>query len=269
MIKFTKMQGAGNDYVYIDEREFNLESRGEKYIGEVARRVSDRHFGVGSDGLVLILPAQNAENHARMRMFNADGSEAEMCGNAVRCVARFVRERWNVEATPLRVETKSGVKVIQTKICDAGERKFFASVDMGEPVLEGDVELNGREFARISMGNPHAVTFVDNVGDAPVLSEGKELETNAIFPNKSNIEYVEFVSSKHIKMRVWERGAGETLACGTGACAAAVAAMLKKGAERSLTVELLGGNLMIDWREDTNRVIMTGGAEFVFEGEIA
>jgi diaminopimelate epimerase len=260
MLHFTKMQGAGNDYVYIDCRENTPENP-----GELAKRVSNRHFGIGSDGLVLILPPLNSENHARMQMFNSDGSEAEMCGNAIRCVARFVREKWNLAAAPLKIETKTGVKTIQTK---NGENGFLAAVDMGEPVLEGEATLNGKLFTKISMGNPHAVTFVDKVANAPVLTEGPVLETDKEFPKKSNIEFVEFLNSKHIKMRVWERGAGETLACGTGACAAAVAAILNKGAERTLTVELLGGNLIIEWNSETNRIIMTGPAEFVFEGDL-
>jgi len=258
MLSFTKMQGAGNDYIYIDCKE-NTPSN----PGDLAKKVSDRHFGVGSDGLVLILPPLNSENHARMKMFNADGSEAEMCGNAIRCVARFVREKWDLMATPLKIETKAGLKIIKTK---NGENGFSASVDMGEPVLEGEATLNGKEFVKISMGNPHAVTFVDSVAKAPVLTEGPILETDKEFPKKSNIEFAEFIDAKRIKMRVWERGAGETLACGTGACAAAVAAVLKKNAERVLTVELLGGDLTIEWNEETNHVIMTGPAEFVFSG---
>ncbi len=259
MQHFTKMQGAGNDYVYIDCRKNIPENP-----GCLAQRVSDRHFGIGSDGLVLILPPLNSENHARMQMFNSDGSEAEMCGNAIRCVARFVRERWNLTVQPLKIETKTGVKIIETK---NGENGFLASVDMGEPILEGEATLNGREFIKVSMGNPHAVTFVDSVADAPVLTEGPILEVDKEFPKKSNIEFAEFIDAKRIKMRVWERGTGETLACGTGACAAAVAAMLKKNAERILTVELLGGSLTIEWNRETNHVIMIGPAEFVFEGE--
>jgi len=258
-MQFTKMQGAGNDYVYIDCQKENI----PKDIGNLAKKISDRHFGVGSDGLVLILPPLKEENHARMQMFNADGSEAEMCGNAIRCVARYVREKWNLTDVPLKIETKAGIKTIET---EAGKNGFSAAVDMGEPLLEGEATLNGMQFIKISMGNPHAVTFVDSVENAPVLTEGPKLEINEEFPNKSNIEFVEFINAKRIKMRVWERGAGETLACGTGACAAAVAAMLKKNAERILTVELLGGCLTIEWNSE-NRIIMTGPAEFVFEGQ--
>ena len=259
MQHFTKMQGAGNDYVYIDCKKNIPENP-----GDLAKKVSERHFGIGSDGLVLILPPLNSENHARMQMFNPNGSEAEMCGNAIRCVARFVRERWNLTAVPLKIETKAGVKIIETRY---NEGIFLASVDMGEPVLEGETRLNGKEFVKISMGNPHAVAFVDSVINAPVLTEGPILEVDKEFPKKSNIEFAEFIDAKHIKMRVWERGTGETLACGTGACAAAVAAMLKKNAERILTVELLGGDLVIEWSRETNHVTMIGPAEFVFEGE--
>jgi len=260
MIKFTKMQGAGNDYVYIDAAKTHIENP-----ESLAVKLSDRHFGVGSDGLVLIWPPNSPENHARMQMFNADGSEAEMCGNAIRCVARFVRERWNLNASPLKIETRAGIKTIQTK---QGELGFLATVDMGEPVLEGEAVLRGFSFTKISMGNPHAVTFVDSVQNAPVLTEGPVLEIDKEFPKKSNIEFVEFVNSERIKMRVWERGAGETLACGTGACAAALAAMLKKNAKNSLTVELLGGSLIIEWNKENNHVFMTGPAEFVFDGEM-
>jgi diaminopimelate epimerase len=258
-LHFTKMQGAGNDYVYADRLD-------PKDAPLLAPKVSDRHFGVGSDGLVLVLPAQDTENHAQMRMFNADGSEAEMCGNAVRCVARFVRDRWGETANPMRIETKAGVKTIWMQ----EENGFLATVDMGAPQIGEDLTLSGKNFSRVfkqvSMGNPHAVTLVESVETAPVLTEGPVLEVDRAFPNRSNIEFAQILSRERIALRVWERGAGETLACGTGACATAVACALWGKTDRSVAVELPGGTLSIEWRESDGHVYMTGPAEFVFEG---
>lgn len=267
MIPFTKMQGLGNDYVYVDNRNGAVTAP-----GPLAIKVSDRHFGIGSDGLVLIENSDVAT--ARMRMFNADGSESEMCGNAIRCVARFVWERWNVRVNPLTVETKAGIKTI----CVAETAGVFsgAAVDMGEPILEpsaipvqgttNKIVIQGLDFVCVSMGNPHAVTFVDNTQEAPVLAQGHALETDPIFPRRSNIEFCQVLSPERVRMRVWERGAGETLACGTGACATAVACALQGKTNRAVTVELLGGPLHIHWQESDNHVIMTGPAEFVFDG---
>jgi len=267
MIPFTKMQGLGNDYVYVDNRAGVV-----KNPGTLAIKVSDRHFGIGSDGLVLIENSDVAT--ARMRMFNADGSESEMCGNAIRCVARFVWERWNVRVNPMTIETKAGIKPI--RVSEQGGVFSGAAVDMGEPILEpaqipvqGDshrLSIQGSEFVCVSMGNPHAVTFVNSTATAPVLAQGPALETDPVFPRRSNIEFCEVLSADRVKMRVWERGAGETLACGTGACATAVACALTGKTGRSVTVELLGGPLQIDWQESDNHVIMTGPAEFVFDG---
>ncbi len=267
MIPFTKMQGLGNDYVYVDNRAgIVLEP------GPLAIQVSDRHFGIGSDGLVLIEKSDVAT--ARMRMFNADGTESEMCGNAIRCVARFVWDRWNVKTNPMTIETKAGIKPIRVSEVD-GEFSG-AAVDMGEPILEPAVipvqspthkpKIQGLDFVCVSMGNPHAVTFVQDTASAPVLTQGHALETDPIFPRRSNIEFCQVLSSDRVRMRVWERGAGETLACGTGACATAVACALTGQTGRSVTVELLGGPLQIDWQESDNHVIMTGPAEFVFDG---
>lgn len=269
MIRFTKMQGAGNDYIYVDNREEIV-----KEPGTLAGKMAERHFGVGSDGLVLICKSEAAD--ARMRMFNPDGSEAEMCGNASRCVARFVWERWLGKARDvMTLETGAGVKTI--RILHDGGKFLAATVDMGAPILEpaeipvasatNRVTIGGRAFTCVSMGNPHAVTFVESVAEAPVLTEGPGYEVSEAFPRKANIEFCEVVDQGKVKMRVWERGTGETLACGTGACATAVACVLNGKTGRKVEMELLGGKLVIEWRESDNHVLMTGPAEFSFEGE--
>lgn len=268
MIAFTKMQGAGNDYVYIDNRNGCVQ-----HPETLAPKISDRHFGVGSDGLVLIENSQKAD--VRMRMFNPDGSEAEMCGNASRCVARFAWERFfQKDRLSFDLETGAGIKHILIR---AGKSGFeSATVDMGVPILEpaqipisadtNRIQLDGRAFTCVSMGNPHAVTFVENVQTAPVLTKGLEYELAAVFPRKSNIEFVEVLDRKTAKMRVWERGTGETLACGTGACATLVACVLNDKTDREIDLKLLGGTLHIEWRNSDSHVLMTGPAEFVFDG---
>ena len=269
MIRFTKMQGAGNDYIYIDNRDGAISDP-----AELSKKISDRHFGAGSDGLVLICKSDKAD--ARMRMFNPDGSESEMCGNASRCVSRFVWERWFGKGKDsMTLETGAGIK----PICIHSENGKFvcATVDMGAPILEpakipvkGDsnrVSIDGTEFTCVSMGNPHAVTFVQDVNTAPVLTKGPAFEVADIFPRKANIEFVQIIDRTHVKMRVWERGTGETLACGTGACATGVACVLNGKTDRKIELQLLGGTLIIEWRESDNHVLMTGPAEFVFEGE--
>lgn len=264
------MQGAGNDYIYIDNSEEII-----KNPAELSPKMSDRHFGVGSDGIVLICKSNVAM--ARMRMFNPDGSEAEMCGNASRCVARFVWERWFQKKTDtLTLETGAGIKTIQIAH-DAAGNFISATVDMGEPILEpakipvasatNKIEIGGTEFTCVSMGNPHAVTFVESTEDAPVHTKGPGFEVDGIFPRKSNIEFCQVVNKDKVKMRVWERGTGETLACGTGACATGVACVLNGKTNRKVEMELLGGTLTIEWRESDNHVLMTGPAEFSFEGE--
>ncbi len=267
MLKFTKMTGIGNDYVYIDgfSQRVSQPSR-------LAIAMSNRHFGVGSDGLVLILPSRKAD--CRMRMFNSDGSEAEMCGNAIRCVAKFVHDRGLVRKTALSVETACGIKPI-TLAVRAG-RMVAATVEMGAPILEparipvaaksNRIKMGGLAWTCVSMGNPHAVTFVKSAADAPVLDKGPVFEHDSVFPRRCNIEFAEVVNRRHIRMRVWERGAGETLACGTGACATAVAGVLNGLTDREVDVELTGGTLHIAWSEKDNGVRMTGGAEFVFDG---
>ena len=277
MIKFTKMHGLGNDYVYIDctaktGQLINNES-------SLARFVSDRHFGVGSDGLILICDSDVAD--FKMRMFNYDGSEAEMCGNGIRCVGKFVYDKGMINRDLITIETLAGIKVLKLNVVNG--KVETVRVDMGEPILEpGKIPVVSDEeivknlilkavdkeykFTCVSMGNPHAITIVNNVKDFELKKYGKVLEYDSHFPKRSNIEFIELVDKTHIKMRVWERGAGETLACGTGACASAVACNLNGYTERKVIVELLGGNLEIDWSEKDNHVYMTGPATTVFEG---
>lgn len=268
MIPFTKMQGAGNDYIYIDNRENMVRDP-----AKLSRKISDRHFGVGSDGLVLICKSDKAD--IRMRMFNPDGSESEMCGNASRCVARFAWERFfDKSKNEFDLETGAGVKHIVIHQKDG--RFLSATIDMGEPILAPEkipvsantnrIVIDGRDFTCVSMGNPHAVTFVESIETAPVLSKGPLYERDALFPRKANIEFVEVLDESHAKMRVWERGTGETLACGTGACATLVACVINEKTSREIDLELLGGTLHIEWKKDDSHVMMTGPAEFVFEG---
>ena len=272
-IRFTKMQGAGNDYVYIVATVQDV-----SHPERLAVEMSDRHFGVGSDGLVLILPSDKAD--FRMRMFNADGSEAQMCGNASRCVGKYVYEHGLTTQKTLLLETASGIKVLDLHVSDGKVSRV--SVDMGVPVLEpaaipvnlpGErvvdmpITVAGEEYRMtcVSMGNPHAVLFVPSLDAVDVHGLGPLAEHHALFPERCNIEFAEIVSPTEIRMRVWERGAGETLACGTGACATLVAAVLNGLTQRRAKLRLLGGDLDIAWRED-GRVCMTGGAETVFDG---
>ncbi|MBQ8941595.1 MAG: diaminopimelate epimerase [Firmicutes bacterium] len=273
-MKFTKMQGCGNDYVYINCFEEKIDDP-----SELSKVISDRHFGVGSDGLVLICPSEQAD--CRMRMFNPDGSESEMCGNAVRCVAKYVYDRNIAHKKNISVETLAGIKYIDVHT-DENDKAVLLTVDMGAPILvpteipvvSGDNFLKlsayGKDFdfTCVSMGNPHAVTFIDTpVKDFDVEKYGKVFEIDEHFPRKANIEFVEVVDNTHLKMRVWERGTGETLACGTGTCATVAAACLNKISPREkIEVELLGGKLIIEWKND-GHVYMTGPAQFSFDGE--
>jgi diaminopimelate epimerase len=282
-LEFTKMHGCGNDYVYV----VALKARPID-PSALAVRVADRHFGVGGDGLIMLAPSRTAD--VRMEMYNADGSRGDMCGNGIRCVARLAYERGIVRKNSMVVETDSGLKTIELRF-EAGD-VTGATVDMGEPVLEGreipvaadgrivdyPLEVAGRREAitAVSMGNPHCVIFVndDAIHKMDVWEFarlGRQFETHPVFPRRVNTEFILPISRKHLKMRVWERGSGETLACGTGACAALVAAVLTGRAERKATVELRGGNLEIEWREKgagANHVFMTGNAVEVFRGEI-
>ena len=276
MIKFTKMHGLGNDYVYMDAIHQNIENE-----SSLARFVSNRNFGVGSDGLILICKSEIAD--FKMRMFNADGSEAEMCGNGIRCVGKFVYDKGLTDKTEVTIETLAGIKILELHVKD-GEVETV-KVDMGEPILTPkeipviseeepvkNLRLKAKDkeftFTCVSMGNPHAITIVENTKEFDVETYGKILEVDKAFPNKTNVEFIEIVDKNHIKMRVWERGAGETLACGTGACASVVACCLNGFTKNTVKVELLGGTLKIEWNQEDKHVYMTGPAVTVFEGEL-
>ena len=274
MIKFTKMQGLGNDYVYMDAIHQKIENE-----SSLAQFVSNRHFGIGSDGLILICKSDVAD--FKMRMFNSDGSEAEMCGNGIRCVGKFVYDKGLTDKTTVTIETLAGIKTL--KLNTKAGKVETVKVDMGEPILSPKeipvisdeepvknlmLEAEGRKFkfTCVSMGNPHAITEVENTEKFDVEKYGKVLEVDKAFPNKTNVEFIQIIDKNHVKMRVWERGAGETLACGTGACATAVACYLNGKTDRNVEVELLGGKLFIEWNEENNHIYMTGPAVTVFEG---
>jgi len=275
-MKFTKMHGAGNDYVYIDGFAETISDP-----AALAIKVSDRHFGVGSDGLILILPSEVAD--VRMRMFNADGSEAEMCGNGVRCVAKYARDHGLVNGDEIRVETGAGVLPLQLAFA-AGGMVERVRVNMGMPrLMAGEIpttlavdgmvvnlplEVLDRTFevTCVSMGNPHCVIYVDDVDTFPVATYGPVIENHPAFPKRINVEFVEIVSPTEVRQRTWERGAGETLACGTGASAVTVAGVLTGRTERNLTNRLRGGDLFLEWCE-AGEVLLTGPAVEVFSGE--
>lgn len=273
-MRFTKMEGCGNDYIYINCFEENV-NQPEK----LAVAMSERHFGVGGDGLVLIMPSDKAD--FRMRMFNLDGSEGEMCGNAVRCIGKYVYERGLTTKQRISLETAGGMRYLELSIENGIVQTV--SVDMGEPILVADkipvvhgespvigkkIDIDGKDFlfTCVSMGNPHAVAFVEDIKTFPLESYGKQVECNILFPNKTNVEFVQIISRSHINMRVWERGSGETLACGTGACASVVASILNGFCDREVKVSLLGGELTIKWNADDNHVYMSGPAAFSFDG---
>lgn len=275
---FFKMQGLGNDYVYID----CINGKEPIDIKNLTNRLSNRHFGVGSDGLILLCKSKVAD--LKMRMFNSDGSEAQMCGNGIRCVAKLAYELGLICEEITTIETLSGIKTLKLNIVN-GKVKTV-EVDMGAPILEttkipvsssakiedkkvkAEVNVKNKkiELTCVSMGNPHAVTFVNDIKNFKVAEYGPILENADIFPEKANIEFVEVVDKNNIKMRVWERGSGETLACGTGACSSVVASSLNGYTDRKVNVQLLGGNLEIEWKPN-NHVHMTGPAVTVFKGE--
>lgn len=268
-MKFTKMHALGNDFIVIDTRTLKIHSP-----DKLARKICDRHFGVGADQVLLLGDSDSADY--RMQIFNADGSEVEMCGNGIRAIAKYVWDRGLSDNDVLHIETLAGI--IRPERVDG-----LIRVDMGEPVLDGrsiPVELDGTvvdhrlevddtafDITCVSMGNPHAVIFVEDVEDFPVSRYGPLIENHPLFPNRINVEFIEVLGSAELKMRVWERGAGETLACGTGASASAVASVIKGLTDRKVTIHLRGGDLVIEWTDD-NRVYMTGPATEVFEGEI-
>lgn len=272
-MKFTKMQGLGNDYIYVNCFSERIEN-----INETAKELSDRHFGIGSDGLVLIKPSEIAD--FRMDMYNSDGTQAQMCGNAIRCVAKYVYDRKLTDKREISIETLAGIKYLQLNLDETGAVKTVR-VNMGKPELfpknipilsdldtfiMQDIEVGGKSYKAtgVSMGNPHIVVFIDEMPD--LLDVGPKFENNELFPERINTEFIKVTDRFNIVMRVWERGAGETLACGTGACAAMVAARLSDLVDETAIVHLLGGELKIEWNGDC--VYMTGPCEFVFDGEI-
>lgn len=263
-IPFTKMQGAGNDYIYVNTLLYNIPDP-----EATARKWSDRHFGIGSDGLVLIGAPKSEDNDFSMRIFNADGSEAMMCGNASRCIGKYVYERGLFKGDTVRLETLSGVKVLKLHIEDGIVKSV--TVDMGEPRFDVSEQFtgtkpDGTDGTFVSMGNPHYVNFVDDIREIDVAGRGKELEFAPSFPERCNIEFAQ-MNPQSIRTRVWERGSGITWACGTGACATAVAAAKTGRAGRQSDIVMDGGTLHIEWGDD-NHVRMTGPAEFVFDGEM-
>ena len=275
-INFTKMHGAGNDYIYINCFEQPI-----KRPGELSKEISQRHFSIGSDGLILIMPSDIAD--FRMRMFNADGSEGKMCGNASRCVAKYVFDNKMTDKRDITLQTLSGIKNIHIET-DKNNKFLSATVNMGSPILNAKqipclidqqkvinypIDIEGQTFfiTCVSMGNPHCVVFVDDTDDVPIEKLGPLFENNKIFPERVNTEFVEILDDKTIKVRVWERGSAETLACGTGACAAVVASKLNKKINAdTVTVKLTGGNLSIQWLLD--KVYMTGPAKTAYCGTI-
>ena len=274
MIRFTKMHGAGNDYIYI-----NAIDSCPANLPELSNEMSDRHKGVGSDGVVLIMPSDKAD--FRMRMFNADGSEGEMCGNASRCVAKYVYDKGLTSKRKITLETLAGIKVLEiTKVVDEKVREV--KVDMGEPSFAPEniptksncevidmpisTSLGTLNLTAVGTGNPHGVVIMDSVSDLDIDSIGPEIQNNELFPRKANIEFVRIINRNEIEMRVYERGSGETMACGTGACASVVATSRLGLTDRRATVHLKGGDLQIHWAEN-NQIYMTGEAATVFEGE--
>jgi diaminopimelate epimerase len=275
MIHFTKMHGAGNDYIYLDCFQYAEPAD----PASLSVQMSDRHTGIGGDGLILICPSETAQ--AKMRMFNADGSESEMCGNGIRCVGKYLYDHKLVAESEFDVETGAGILhlVIESENGVAEQVR----VDMGEPILQPteipttfsgeqvvarSLQVDDRAFevTAVSMGNPHCVVFVDNATDELVHGWGPKIETHAAFPNRTNVEFVEIISPAEVRQRTWERGSGETLACGTGAAAVCVAGVLNAKSNRELTVHLLGGSLKMHWDETTNHVFKTGPAVEVFSG---
>jgi len=282
-LEFTKMHGCGNDYIYV----VALRARPSDPAA-LSRRLSDRHFGVGGDGLIMLAPSTAGD--LRMEMYNADGSRGDMCGNGIRCLARLAFERGLVRKNPMTIETDAGLKTVRLQVVRGQVQS--ATVDMGEPILDGrripvaadgriidyPLEVNGRieKITCVSMGNPHCVVFVDDdsvfkLDGFEFARLGRHFESHLFFPRRVNTEFILPVGRDHLRMRVWERGSGETLACGTGACAALVAAVLTGRAERKATVELRGGNLEIEWARDgagDSTVYMTGEAIAVFNGQV-
>ena len=274
-IRFTKMHGAGNDYIYVNTLLYNIENPEAASI-----KWSDRHKGIGSDGLVLICTPTTPEADYRMRIFNADGSEAMMCGNASRCIGKYLFDRKLTDKTEIKLETLSGIKTLKLHIDKERNSVTEVTVDMLEPTTDNSEQYDkacgntltaeGKKFegTYVCMGNPHFVTFVEDINTIDITKYGRALERDRAFPERCNIEFAQVASDGNIRTRVWERGSGITMACGTGACATAVAAALTKRSGRTSTIKMDGGDLHIEWNETDNHVYMTGPAEFVFDGEI-
>ncbi|MCI9564540.1 MAG: diaminopimelate epimerase [Eubacterium sp.] len=275
-MEFTKMEGCGNDYVYVNGFTYKI-----KNPNKVSEFVSNRNFGIGSDGLIMVNPSDKAD--FRMNMYNADGSEGKMCGNGIRCVAKYVYDNKMTDKTTITVETLSGIKTLVLNVED-GKVKTVR-VDMGSPILKAKdvpvisekeqvidepIMIDNKEYkiTCVSMGNPHAITFIDDTDSLDIESIGPKFEKNEIFPDRINTEFIQIVDRNTIKMRVWERGSGETLACGTGACASVVACVLNNLTENKVTVKLLGGDLFIEYNMEENTVYMTGPARVSFVGNI-
>lgn len=275
-MKFTKMQGLGNDYVYVNCMEEEIENP-----SELAKQVSDRHYGVGSDGLILIGPSEHAD--FEMKMYNADGSRGEMCGNGIRCVGKYVYDYGLTDRTEVSVETLGGIKYLSLTVENG--KVSLVKVDMGSPIfvpeqipvkagrqdaVDVPINVDGKEYRMtcISMGNPHAVVYMDDIKGLEIEKIGPKFEQHPCFPNRVNTEFAHVIDRQTVEMRVWERGSGETLACGTGACAVAVSCMVNGLTDDTVTVRLLGGNLEIAWDREKNIVYMTGPATVVFDGEL-
>lgn len=275
-MKFTKMEGLGNDYVYVNCFRETIDNP-----SEVAKKVSDRHFGIGSDGLILIKPSEVAD--FRMDMYNADGSQAEMCGNGIRCVAKYVYDYGLTDKTSISIETLAGIKYLDLQVTDG--KVSLITVNMGSPelipdkipvisdskrVVDEPIEVDGTTYKMtcVSMGNPHCIVFVEDTASFPLETVGPLFENHERFPKRVNTEFIQLLDRKTVNMRVWERGSGETLACGTGACASAVACILNGLTEDEITLHLLGGDLIVRWDQQDNLVYMTGPAQVVFDGEI-
>lgn len=276
IMEFTKMQGCGNDYVYVNGFENKIDNPNK--LSEI---VSDRHFGIGSDGLIVINPSEKA--NFKMSMYNADGSEGKMCGNGIRCVAKYVYDNKMTDKTTITVETLSGIKTLELNV--KNDKVETVKVNMGTPILlpkyvpvvsdkdkvvDEPIVIDDKEYriTCVSMGNPHAITFIENTDDLEIETIGPKFENNPIFPDRVNTEFIQVLDRNTVKMRVWERGSGETFACGTGACATVVACVLNGLTDDKVTVKLLGGDLFIEYNREENTVYMTGPAKVSFTGKI-
>ena len=276
IMEFTKMQGCGNDYVYVNGFENKIDNPNK--LSEI---VSDRHFGIGSDGLIVINSSEKAD--FKMSMYNADGSEGKMCGNGIRCVAKYVYDNKMTDKTTITVETLSGIKTLELNV--KNDKVETVKVNMGTPILlpkdvpvfsdkdkvvDEPIVIDDKEYriTCVSMGNPHAITFIENTDDLEIETIGPKFENNPIFPDRVNTEFIQVLDRNTVKMRVWERGSGETFACGTGACATVVACVLNGLTDDKVTVKLLGGDLFIEYNREENTVYMTGPAKVSFTGKI-